>query len=106
MTCNLFSYSLLGETPFYLMLKWDAYMPTLFKLLLSKIRYMEGKKGRRYLDIMREIYMMIVLNLKTARDECPPHIKEHDGIEFKVGDTVLLKNHTPNTAFDIKYKTS
>ena len=49
---------------------------------------------------------MTVLNLKTDGDKCPPPIKDPHKTDFKVGDMVLLKKHTPTTAFDIKYKTS
>ena len=72
MTYNTFPHSSSEEAPFYLMFRWDADMPTLFKLLLPKIRYMGDEKCKIHLDAMREIYMM-VLNLKTARDKCPPH---------------------------------
>ena len=50
--------------------------------------------------------MLAVLNLQTARDKCLPPIKDPNKAEFKVGDMVLLKNHTPTTAFDSRYKTS
>ena len=50
--------------------------------------------------------MMSVLNLKTAGDRCSPsNIGPHE-TNFKVGDMILLKNHNPTTAFDIKYRTS
>ena len=51
-------------------------MPTLFKLLLPKIRYMGDVKCRKHLDAMREVYMMVVLNLETDGDKCPPPIKD------------------------------
>ena len=37
MVYNVFPHLTLGEAPFYLMFRWDAYLPTLFKLLLPKI---------------------------------------------------------------------
>ena len=33
-------------------------------------------------------------------------IKDPHETDFKVGDKILLKNHSPTTAFDVKYKTS
>ena len=50
--------------------------------------------------------MMTVLNLKTAREKCSsPNTDPHE-TNFKVEDMVLLKNDTPTTVFDVKYKTS
>ena len=100
----VFLHSLSEEAPFYLMLGWDAYMSTLFKLLLPKIRYMGDEKCRIHLDAMKEVYMMAVCNLKTAIDKCPPSINNPNKTDFKIGDMVPLKNHTPMTAFYCKYK--
>ena len=88
------------------MFGWDTYMPTLFKLLLPKIRYMGDEKCRIHLDAMREIYIMTVLNLKIVGDKCPPPLRNPHETDFKVGDMVLLKNHTLTKGFDVKYKTS
>ena len=49
---------------------------------------------------------MAILNLKTARDKCPPPIRDPDKTDFKIGDMVLIKNHTPKDAFDSNYKPS
>ena len=78
MAYNMFLHSSSGEAPFYLVFWWDALMPTLFKLLLPKIRYMDDKKCRINLDVMREIYMMT-----------------------RYGST---EKPYPTTAFDSKYK--
>ena len=78
-------------------------MSTLFKLLLPNIRYMGNEKCRIHLDAIREISMMTVLNLKTARDKCPPPIYNPNKTDFKAGDMVLLKNYTLTTAFGSKY---
>ena len=53
-------------------------------------------------DTMWEIYRIAVLNLKVAR----PPIKDPNKSNLKVEDMVLLKNHTPTTASDYKYKPS
>ena len=48
MAYNMFPHFSSGEAPCYLMFGWDAYMPTLMKLLLPKIRYMDNEKYRIY----------------------------------------------------------
>ena len=50
--------------------------------------------------------MMAILNLKNARDKCPPPVRDPDKTDFKIGDMVFIKNHTPNDTFDLKYKSS
>ena len=52
---------------------------------------------------MREIYMTAVLNLKIAKDKCPPPLRDPDKTDFKIGDMVLLKNHTLMDTFNTKY---
>ena len=49
--------------------------------------------------------MMTVLNLKTARDRYLPPINDPNKTDFKLGNMVLLENHTLTTAFDSKCKT-
>ena len=107
MAYNVFPHSSSGVALFYSVFGWDAYMPILFKLLFPNIRYMGDKDCRIHLDAMRNIYMMMVHNLKTARDKCLPPINDPSKTDFKAGDMVQLKKkHTLTTAFDIKYKTS
>ena len=65
---------------------------------------MGDEKYRIHLDAMWEMYMMAILNSKSARDKCPPPIRDLDKTDFKVGDMVLIKNHTPKDTFDLKYK--
>ena len=54
------------------MFSQDAYIITLFKLLMPKIRYMGNENCHIHLDAMREIYMITVFNLETARDKDHP----------------------------------
>ena len=71
MTYNVFPHSSAGEASFYLMFGHDAFMPSLFRLLLPKLRCMGDEGCKIYLGAMRNIYMMAVLNLKIAKDKCP-----------------------------------
>ena len=101
MTYNLFLHSSSGRSPI-LMFRWEDYIPILFALLLSKIRYLGDKKCRILLDAMREVDMMAALSLKTARDKCPPPINDPNIADIKLED--ILKNHTLMRYFDSKYK--
>ena len=55
MAYNVFSQSSAEEALFYFMLKCNAFMPILFKLLLPKLKYMSDEKCRIHLDAMQEI---------------------------------------------------
>ena len=63
MAYNVFPHSLSGEAPFYLMFEYNAFMLTLFKSLLPKLRYMGEEKYKILLDAMWEIYMSAELNI-------------------------------------------
>ena len=76
--CNVFPHSSVGESPFYSMLGHDTFIPTLFKLLLPKLKCMGDEECKIQLDAMREMYTMAVLNLNTARDICPTPIQDPD----------------------------
>ena len=67
-----FQHSSVREATFHLMLGCNAFIPTLFKLLLAKLRYMGDEGCKIYLNAISEIYMLAVLNLNIARDKCPP----------------------------------
>ena len=101
MAYNVFLHSSAGEAPFYLMFGCDDFMATLFKSLLPKSIHGQWK-CRIHFDVMWEIFMMAILNLKTARDKYPLPIRDPDKTDFKIGDMVLIKNHTPKDTFDSK----
>ena len=50
--------------------------------------------------------MMAVLNFKMAQDKNPSPIRNPSKTNFKIGDLVLFRNHTPKGTFDSKYKPS
>ena len=64
---------------------------------------MGDEKWRLHLDALQEIYMMAILNLKTARDKCSPPIGDLGKTDFKIEYMVLVKNHPLKDAFDSKY---
>ena len=90
----------------YLMFGYDSFMPTLFKLLLPKLKCMGDEKCKIHLDAMQEIYMVAVLNLKTAWDKNLPPIRDPSKTNFKIGHMVLLGNCTLKEMFHSKYKPS
>ena len=106
MDYNVCPRSLLDEHPFYSMFRYNAFMPTLFKLLLPKLRYMSYAGCKIKLVAMRQKYMIAGLSLKTVRDKCPPPIQDPDKAEFKIGDMVLLQNHAPINTSNTKDKPS
>ena len=71
MAYSVFPHFSAGEVPFCLMFGHDAFMPTLFKLFLPKHSYMRDEGCKIQLDAMREIYIMVVLNLKIAKINAP-----------------------------------
>ena len=106
MAYNIFSHSAAGGHLFFLMYRRDAYLPTLHQLLQHKMLYMGDDTCRIHLNAMREIYMMAVLNLKMSPDWYPPQTGNPQNTDLKVGDLILIKNQTPQSAFDTKYKPS
>ena len=72
MAYNIFPHSAIGDSPLFLMYGWDAYLPTLHNLLQPKICHMGDDEFKIYLDTMREVYMLAVLNLKMSHNRYSP----------------------------------
>ena len=66
MAYNIFPHSAAGESPFFLMYRGGAYLPTLHQLLQPKMRYMEENKYRIHHNAMREIYMIGSVEFKNV----------------------------------------
>ena len=50
-----------------------------------------------HLDAMREVYMLVVVNLKMSHDRYPPPTGNPHNDELKIEDLVQIKNQTPVT---------
>ena len=59
-----------------------------------------------HLDAMREVYMLVVLNLKMLHDRYPPPMGNLLNDELKKGDLVLIKNQTLQSPFSARYEPS
>ena len=55
---------------------------------------------------MREVYMLVILNLEMSHDKYPPPTGNPHNKELKIGDLVLIENQTPQSPFDAKYRLS
>ena len=81
-------------------------LPALHNLVQPKIHYMGEDECKIHLNAMREVYMLVVLNLKMSHDRYPPPMSNPHDDGLKIGDLVLIKNQTPQLPFDAKYKPS
>ena len=59
-----------------------------------------------HLETMREVYMLVVLNLKMSHDRYSPPIGNPHNDELKTGDLVLIESQNPQSPFSAKYKPS
>ena len=94
----------LKESPFFLLFGRDPYMP-LNKLLSQATRYLGTDEGIPYLEALQNLLQMTTAQIEYAtmkRSQCFKPMKPHD---FKVGDLVLVRNHT-SKAFQDKYQDS
>ena len=88
------------ESPFFLMYGQDPLLP-LNKLLQPKIRYLENDESILSLEALKNIYQLVVTNLKLARER--RQLNVHLEPKLKEGDLVLVKDHTAK-AFQPRFK--
>ena len=90
------------ESPFFLMYRRDPLWP-LNKLLQPKIRYLGNDENILSLEVLKNIYQLVVTNLKLAQQKRQPNV--HLDPKLKEGDLVLVKDHTAK-AFQPRFKGS
>ena len=83
MAYNIFPHTATGESPLFPMYGWDAYLPTSHNLLQPKIHYMGDDECKIHLNAMREVNMLVVLNLKMSHDRYPPPMGKPCNDEIK-----------------------
>ena len=69
----------------------DPLLP-LTKLLKPNVRYLGNVENILSLQALKNMYQLVVMNLKYAREKRQPKI--HVGPKLKEGDLVLTKDHT------------
>ena len=92
------------ESPFFLMFSRDPYIP-LNQLMEQAKRYLGTDEGILDLEALQNLLQMTTAQIKYAakrRNQNFKPVKPHD---FKVGDLVLVRNHT-SKAFQEKYQDS
>ena len=72
------------------------------QFLQPRLRYIGDSHLHASLDVIRELYMMNIMSLKRARDQDPPKMNQSTP-SFRVGDMVLIRNHSRDSPFDTKY---
>ena len=90
MAYNIFPHIATYESPFFLMYRCDVHLPTLHNLLQPQLYYMGDNECKIHLDAIREVYMLMILNLKMSHDRHPPPMGNPHNEEPKIGDLVRI----------------
>ena len=86
---NFFPCQSSKESPFILMFGRDPITPVA-KLLEPRPRYYGERGSALKMDTLRRLYMVVVQNIRKAREKLPK--KEDEPHNFKVNDIVLVKD--------------
>ena len=78
----------------------DPLLP-LDKFLQPKVRYLGNDENILSLETLKNIYQLVVTNLKLAHEKRQPNL--YINPKFKEGDLVLVENHTAK-AFQPQFK--
>ena len=92
------------ESPFFLMFGRDPYM-SLNKLLSQAMRYLGADECIPNLEVLQNLLQMTTAQIEYAATKRNQHFKPVKPHNFKVGDLVLVRNHTSKT-FQEKYQDS
>ena len=99
-TYNFFLCQSSKELPFVLMFGRDPITPVA-KLLEPRPRYYGERGSALKIDMLRRLYMVVVQNIRKAREKIPK--KQDEPHSFKVNDMVLVKD--PDAAvFEPRYQ--
>ena len=97
---NFFPCQRSKESPFILMFGRDPITPDA-KLLEPRPRYYGERGSALKMDMLRRLYMVVVQNIRKAREKIPK--KQNEPHSFKVNDMVLVKD--PDVAvFEPRYQ--
>ena len=97
---NFFPCQSSKELPFILMFGRDPITPVA-KLLEPRPRYYGERGSALKMDMLRRLYMVVVQNIRKAREKIPK--KQDEPHSFKVNDMVLVKD--PDAAvFEPRYQ--
>ena len=92
------------ESPFFLMFSRDPYM-SLNQLMEQAKRYLGTDEGILDLEALQNLLQMTTAQIKYAAKRRNQNFKPVKPYDFKVGDLVLVRNHT-SKAFQEKYQDS